>query len=208
MVERQVCRVGRERDLHVGARLVGRLPGERVHEIEIDVLERSFRDLDRAARLAVVVDAAEGLQVRGIEALDADREAVHPGLAIAAEFFGLESSGVRLQADLAIGGERQPRAERRDERPDRRGGKQARRAAAEKNAGDSPPPYIGKRELQIGHERLDVGPFGNVALRLVGIEIAVRTLPYAPRNVNVERKRRELRQAHTGGRRGDSDAHR
>ena len=208
MVERQVRRAGLERGLDVGARFVGRLPGERIHEIEVDVVEGVPRNLDRAVRFLVVMNAAERFQVLGIEALDADREAVHAGLAIAAEFFSLESPGIRLQGDLAIGGERQACAERRDERPDRRRGKQARRAAAEKNAVDSPPPYVGKRELQICHERLDVGLFGDFPFCLVGIEIAVRTFPHAPGNVDVERKRRELRQAHSGRRRREGDAHR
>jgi len=136
------------------------------------------------------------------EALDADREPVHPGFAVAAELFRLEGPGIRLQGDLAIGGERQPRAKRRDQGLDRGRRKEAGRAAPEEDTGDAPPPDVGKRELEIGYERFDIGPLGDIASHLVGIEIAVGALLHAPGDMNVEGERREHAKPDAGGRGG------
>src|SRR6266480_2592720 len=152
------------------------------------------------SRFAVVVDSAERLQVLRVEALDADREPVHAGFAVAAEFLGLEGPGIRLQGDLAIGRKRQPRAKRRDQSVDRGRRKKAGRAAPEENTGDAPPPDVGKRKLEIGHERFDVGLLRNVSPRLVGIEIAVGALLHAPGNVDVESEGRQHSEPDAGGR--------
>src|SRR5207247_4325228 len=132
--------------------------------------------------------------------LDADREPVHAGFAVAAEFLGLEGPGIRLQGDLAIGRKRQPRAKRRDQSIDRGRRKEAGRAASEENTGDAPPPDVGKRKLEVGHERFDVGLLRNVSPRLVGIEIAVVALLHAPGNMDVESEGREHAEPDAGGR--------
>src|SRR5258708_33323135 len=102
-----------------------------------------------------------------------------------------------------MGGELQPGAERRDQGLDWSRRKKARRAASEENTVDAPSPDVGKRELEIRDQRFDVGPLGNIAPRLVGIEIAVRALLHAPGNVHVERQGREHAKPDAGG--GASD---
>ena len=88
--------------LDVGERRVERLPGQAVHEVEVDVVEVLLRDPDRAPRLVRVVDAAQRLEVRIVEALDADGQPVDPRGTEVAELLRLERARIRLQRDLRI----------------------------------------------------------------------------------------------------------
>jgi hypothetical protein len=63
LVARQVRRGIRQRRVDVVERLARRLPGQTVHQIEIEVVEMASGDVDRLSRLAVVMDAAKRLQV-------------------------------------------------------------------------------------------------------------------------------------------------
>ena len=56
-----------DRRIDVGQRLVGRLPGQCVHQVEIEVVEAASGDFDGASRLVAVVDPAECAQMRRIE---------------------------------------------------------------------------------------------------------------------------------------------
>ena len=56
-----------------------RLLRQRVHEVEVHVVEVLARDFDRASGLGIVVYASERPQVPGIEALYADGKTVHAG---------------------------------------------------------------------------------------------------------------------------------
>ena len=191
-------RAGGERLRHVGFGLRERLLGQRVHQVEVEVVEARVRDLDRAPRLAVVVDPAERLQVRRIEALDADRQPVHAGGAEVAELLGLERPGVRLERDLGVGRELEPRAERGEQPVDRRGGEQARRPAAEEDRVHPPAPHRRQRALEVGDQRVDVRALGQRLAQLVRVEVAVRALPHAPRHVHVERERGQRGKAEPG----------
>ena len=72
---RQVRRLQRDRALDVVQRHRQRLPGQRVHQVEVDVVEAGvLRQLHRALGLAAVVDAAEALQAAVVEALHAEAE--------------------------------------------------------------------------------------------------------------------------------------
>ena len=126
-----------------------------------------------------------------IEALDAEREPVHTRGEVARELLPLERPGIGLQRDLGRGQERQPRANARQQAIDRRGREQAGRAAAEEHAHDLAAPHVGQGELEIAQQRIDVGVLGNLAARLVRIEVAIGTLLEAPRQVHVQRQRRQ-----------------
>src|ERR1041384_6658019 len=151
------------------------------------------------ARLARVVDAAERLQHALVEALHPDRDAVHPGSAKATETAGFHRAGIRFQRDLRRGLERQPRAHAGQQRGDRVGREQAPRTAAEEYAGEAPAPHRRQMALQVEQQSLEIGLLGQLAGALVRIEVAVRTLPHAPGDVNVERERRQRGQAHFAG---------
>jgi hypothetical protein len=157
-----------------------------------------MRDLDRAPRLAVVVDPSERLQAGRIEALDPDRQPVDPGSAEVAELLGLERPGVRLERDLGIGCELEPRAERGEQTVDRFCREQARRPAAEEDRVHPPSPYRRQRAFEVGDQRVDVRAVGQRLAQLVRVEVAVRTLAHAPRDVDVERERRQRGEAELG----------
>jgi len=171
------------------------LPGQPIHDIEVDIIEIALRNFDCGARLAVVVDAAERLEMARIEALDADRQPVDARRAEHLEFLRLECAGVRFERDLGVDSERHARAHRADDLLDACRREHARRAAAEKHAVDLAAPYQRQRGLKIGDERVDVTLLGNRLARLVRIEIAIRAFAQAPRNVDVERERRQDREA-------------
>jgi hypothetical protein len=59
---------------------------------------------------------------------------------------------------------------------------------------DPSPPHVGQRRFEIRDERVDVAIFGKVALQLMGIEVAIGTLADAPRDVDVQRQRWQLRE--------------
>ncbi len=193
-----------ERRLHVAIRVLRRLLRQRVHQIEVEVLEVRVRDLHRAVRLAFVVDAAERGKMLRVEALDPDRETVHARRPEVAELVGLERAGVRLERDLGVGLERQARADRGEQAVDRACGEQARRAAAEEDRMHAPPPHARERRLEVGDQSVDVVVLGERVARLMRIEVAVRALADAPGQVNVEGERRQRREgepvAGSGGR--------
>ena len=115
VIDRQMRRRHCQRGGNVGARLLRALARQPVHQIEIEVVEILARDVDGAARLVLIVDAAERLEVRSVETLDADRQAVDAGRAVGTEFFSFEGAGVGFERDFRVDRQRQPRAHRGDE---------------------------------------------------------------------------------------------
>ncbi len=115
-----------------------------------------------------------------------------PGLASSV----ISPSASSLQARADIG--QQP--------VDRRGREQAGRAAADKDRMDRAAPDQRQRGLEVGHQRVEVGFFGQVASppRLVRIEVAVRALAQAPRHMDVERQRRQRGQLQRPGPHGST----
>ena len=110
--------------------------------------------------------------------------------------------GIRLHRDLGVGGERQPRAHRREQTVDRRGREERRRAAAEEHARHLASPHRRQRALEVGDERVDVRVLrrsGRVAAPGVRVEVAVRALRDAPRQVHVQRQRRQRDEAPAPG---------
>src|SRR6185437_4607321 len=59
----------------------------------------------------------------------------------------------------------------------------------------APSPDFRERRFQVRHEGLDVLALGKLAALLVRIEVAIGALAQAPRDVHVERERRQLREA-------------
>src|SRR5690606_22966524 len=86
LVVAEVCRLEHERLLDVRERALHRLPGEREHQIEVEVGDAGrVQFLGSRDRGAPVVDPAEGLQLYLIEALHAQRDAVDARGAVVAE---------------------------------------------------------------------------------------------------------------------------
>ena len=50
--------------------------------------------------------------------------------------------------------------------------------------------------VQVGHQRRNISALVDLAARLVGVEITIRTLALAPRDVDVQAQGRRLQQSH------------
>ena len=142
------------------------------------------------------MDAPEAFEHRIAEALHADREAIHARIAKAAEAPGLHGARIRLEGDFCSRLERHARTHASEQRVDGFGREKARCAAADENADEPPAPNRRQQLLQIEQKPLDVFAFGQRTGALVRVEVAVRALAHAPRNVDIERERRQCGEAH------------
>ena len=106
LVDRQMLAGHRHRLGQLGAPGRLALAGAGVDEVERSAREDRRRGLDRLDRFGDVVTAAERLEVGVVERLDADRQAVDAGGAIAAEAPRLDAGGIGLEGDFGVGGER------------------------------------------------------------------------------------------------------
>ena len=211
LIAREVSRRERQCRVDVCQRLFEVLTGQAVHQVEVQIVEVAGRHRDRLPRLPLVVDAAECLQVRPAETLDAERETIDAGGAKSGKPAAFDRSGIGLERDLGTGQERQAAAQRCQQLVDDLAGEQARRAAADEDAVDAAAPDQRQSRLEIGDQGRQV-----VALRdrrrrsgrrasgrqCMRVEIAVRALAHTPRDMDVKRQRRhsaKLRLAVTGG---------
>jgi hypothetical protein len=137
------------------------------------------------------VNASERFQFFIVETLDADGEAVDARRAVSLEAFEFNSAGISLEGDLDFLIERQARAYAGQQAVDSLGREQARRATTDKNGVNDPAPHPRQVLLEIAQQCVDVFLFRNLGARLVRIEIAVRALAHAPRDMHVERQRRK-----------------
>jgi hypothetical protein len=174
----------------IAERLRLRLAGQAVHQIQIERLEMLTGQLGGALRFGGTVDAAERLQMFVIETLDAERQAIDAGIAKAGELGGFDRARVGFQRDFSFRREHGERPEGGDQFVDGRRREQAGRAAAEEDTGHRPAPDQRQGGLQIGDQRRDVLGFRNRAIGFMRVEIAIRALLDAPRDVDVERQRR------------------
>ena len=128
---------------------VQRLPRQRIHEVDVERVERLGRLLDGRMRLGRVVHAADGPQHPVVEALHAHGQPGHAGRAKGAKALPLESARVGFERDFAARVQRQPGAHVGEQPLDAFGREQARRAAADEHAGDPPPPDPRQRRLEV-----------------------------------------------------------
>ena len=92
----------RGRLFEVGQGACDILPRQGEHQIEVDALKaRFFGDGDGADGFVAVVDAAEGVQLRRVETLHADGQAIDASGAVVGEFGLFEGARVGLQGDFA-----------------------------------------------------------------------------------------------------------
>ncbi len=145
-----------------------------------------------ATRLGDAVAAAEKAKRVGIERLHAERDAVDPGGADIAEATGLDRSRIGLERDLGFGGEGPALRDPLDQRRDRFGRHQRRRAAAEEDRRHDPPACFGSVMVELGEQ-------GAAPTNLVdrgsdmAVEVAIRAFRLAERPMDVDREGRDLR---------------
>ena len=97
-------------------------------------------DFDGAPGLPVVVNAAKRLEMRRVEALDAERQAIDAGGAKGGELFCFDRAGVGFERNLGVRQHGEARAEGGQQRIERLPGEQAGRTAAEEDAAHAAPP--------------------------------------------------------------------
>ncbi len=107
LIPGQVLGCERHGLIQIGHRLGVLLIRQAVHQVEVQVVEAgAARHLDRTEGFAVVMDAAKGLEMAGIEALDANRQAIDARQPVVAKLGLLEGAGVGFEGDFDFIGER------------------------------------------------------------------------------------------------------
>jgi hypothetical protein len=112
VIHGQVRRLESERRPKISVQLRQRLIRQSIHQVEIEVFEMRSRDVDRCTRLSLVVNTPQFLKMPRIEALDADRQAIHARRSILRELFAFKRAGIRFKRDFGIGCECHARAHR------------------------------------------------------------------------------------------------
>jgi len=190
-----------QRGVDIGERLRKRLSRQAVHQVEVEIVEVRGGDLDGALCLKVVVDAAQRREMSRVEALDTERKPVDSGVAEGGEFLGFDRARIGFQRDFGVRQNRQQGANGGEQAVEPHTGKQTGCAAAKKDARHLAPPDQRQGRFEIRDQGTDVLVFGNVAQRLMRVEIAIRTLLHAPRNMHVERERWRVAEFEYAGRR-------
>ena len=154
---RDVRRQKRTGAAHVRECLVERLLGQRVHEIEVEIIKTGRAQLiDGAVSVLGTMDAAEPRERMRREGLRSQRHAIDAGGAVAREAPTLDGSGVGLERHLGIDGDPAARRECLEQACECVGREQARRAAAEENGLDWAAAEIRKLRLEVTDQRVDV----------------------------------------------------
>ena len=191
-VRRRQC----ECTLDIGERAGERLLRQRVHEVEVDVVEAAvLRGLDRALGLGRRVDAAESTQLVVVETLHAEVKRLTPARRYSSK---RPCSTVPGFVSIVISALRAERAG-----ADEAASRIAPIASAKKRLGVPPPkktlaisrrPIASpKRAKSASRSRASAATYsaiGSAPFLRVRIEVAVRALLHAPREVHVERERR------------------
>ena len=156
--------------------------------VERDAREDRPRRLQCGDRLRRRMLPPEQAQRRRIEALHADRDAVHAGLAKRREPFCLDAGGVRFEGDLDVVRRVEQAARVLDQRGHGLRLHQAGRAAAEEDRGQLAAAEPLRLPGQLSAQRGAEAGLGD-ALPHVGVEVAVRALGQAERPVDIEGQR-------------------
>jgi hypothetical protein len=120
--------------VHVVERLRQRLGRQRVHEIEIEVVDSSLPQLaDGTHDVTLPMDASEQAKLLLVERLCAQRHAIDASVAITGEAAVLDRARIGFQRDFDIGSELDLTSHALQQPPDLLWSEQARRAAAKKN---------------------------------------------------------------------------
>ena len=193
----QVRRRKRQRRGQILAQLGQRLLRQRIHQVEIEGVEQPGGSLGRRPRLRAVMHPAQRLQLGVRERLDAQRQPRHPGSPVIGKAGTFEGARIGLHRHFRVGQQRQPRPQAGQQPVDGRPGEQAGRAATNEHRHHPPPPDERQAGIQIGLQRVQIGVFIHaVGRRVVRVEVAVRALPDAPRNVHIHRQRRQVVELH------------
>lgn len=102
VVAGEVFGTKRQRGVEISERFSEALLRQGIHQVKVYAFEVVERDADCAARFHAVVNAAKGFEVRVVEALYADGQAVCTRLAEGAEACGFKGPGIGFKGDFGI----------------------------------------------------------------------------------------------------------
>ena len=141
---------------------------------------------------------AQSCQLRVLERLYPQRQAVDTGGAKTGKLRGLCTAGIGFQCRLEVVGQRHPIGDAAHQAVNPRGTEQAGRAAPDEQGLHDAVLHEGQIRLQICQQCRNILGFRQRA-RLVGIEIAIGAFALAPGQVHVKAQRGELQCAHQPG---------
>ena len=181
----------------VRTQLGQRLLGQRIHQVQVEGLEQLGGGLGGGTGLGSVVHPSQCLQLGVREALDAQRQAVDARSPVIGEACPLEGTRVGLHRHLGIGDDGQPGPQAGQQPVNGRPRKQAGRTATNEHRHHPAPPDQRQAGIQVGLQRRQIGVLVHpVGRQVVRVEVTVRTLPQAPRDVDIHRERRQVVQLH------------
>ena len=162
---------------------------EAVHQVDAEVREaRASGSLHRVTSLGRVVAASQGGQVAVVEGLDADADPVEAALQPGGELCVVEVVGVGLQGGLGVRVQCEGVSDRGHHGADVIGGEVGRRASAEEDGADRRAARQPAPEADLAPQRLGVAGHQRLYTS-IGVEVAVRALGLAERDVQVQRDR-------------------
>ncbi|SVK46189.1 Uncharacterised protein [Acinetobacter baumannii] len=194
LIPRQVRRIEGDSLAQIVQRLFQRLIRQAVHQIEVEAAQAKIgRQRRRTFGFFRAVDAPQTVQLLGAEALHPDGDAVDAGALVAAEAIGLHGAGIGFHGDFGVVGDANARPHAVQQGLHCLGAQQAGGAAADKDSADFP--AAGQRQvgIQIRQQMIDILLMRHVTLQRMGVEIAVRAFLHAPRDVDVETQRGQLK---------------
>ena len=176
----------------------GVLTGKTEHQVQVDAVESCLPGgVKRCHRVAGRMNAAESGELSVVETLHADGQPIDASLPISGEMPAVHRSRVGLQGNLRPGFEADRIANPFEQSPQRGSGYKAGSASTEKNRDRPAPGNQGCIYLEVAQHRVDVGGLVQTLRDLVGVEIAVRTLPQTPGKVHIKGER-DVRYVHWG----------
>ena len=143
----------------------------------------------RGERLFGCVHAAERLQALIVERLNAERQAIDAGCAVAREVLGLDARGIGFERDLRIGCDVPMLGDGVDDGGDARGPHQRRRSATEEDARHAPPRRKRGEMRKLGKIGGEEPGFVDAAVAHMGVEVAIGAFGAAERPVHIDTER-------------------
>jgi len=161
-----------------------------VHEVNIEILKTGVRNgATGLSGIVAVVNAAERLEALVVETLDAERKPVYPAVSVVAEPTRFGRSGVGFYRDLRFSIQPPTFVQMIEDPGDLVAIKETGSAATEKDSTKTPFRAYLPNGVEISQQSFDIGGGRQVPFQRMRVEVTVRTLALAPRQVNIQCQR-------------------
>ncbi|MNT12013.1 hypothetical protein D3C72_1469210 [compost metagenome] len=195
LIPRQVCRFQGDGCAQVGQGIVQGLIRQAMHQVQVEVVEPGLpRHTGGAYGFVTVVNPSQGLELFLLKALNTDRQAIDPQFPVRHELVLLECPRIGFQRDFDVAGKRNALFDAFEQTTQRISAEQAWRAATKENRAQLTTINGVQVLIEIGQQCVDVLFFRQHGAGGVGVEVAIRAFAHAPRDVDIQRQRRQHRQ--------------